>query len=47
MKPTVKCPEYGSTNLYKYRKNKISNQKYLFKRCKRHHQDKVDWFIKY
>lgn len=35
MKPTVKCPECGSTNLYKYGKDKNSNQKYLCRRCKR------------
>ncbi|WP_455544231.1 transposase, partial [Intestinibacter sp.] len=35
MKPTVKCPECGSTNLYKYGKDKNSNQKYLCKRCNR------------
>lgn len=35
MKPTVKCPECYSTELYKYGKDKHSNQKYLCKRCKR------------
>ena len=35
MKPTVKCPECYSTELYKYGKDKYSNQKYLCKRCKR------------
>lgn len=35
MKPTVKCPECYSIELYKYGKDKHSNQKYLCKRCKR------------
>ena len=35
LKPTVKCPECYSTELYKYGKDKHSNQKYLCKRCKR------------
>ena len=34
MKPTVKCPECYSTELYKYGKDKHSNQKYLCKRYK-------------
>ena len=35
MKPTVKCPECYSTELYKFGKDKHSNQKYLCKRCRR------------
>lgn len=35
MKPTVKCPECYSSELYKYGKDKLSNQKYLCKMCKR------------
>ena len=35
LKPTVKCPECYSTELYKFGKDKHSNQKYLCKRCRR------------
>lgn len=35
MKPTVKCPECYNTNLYKFGKDKNSNQKYLCKKCRR------------
>ena len=35
MKPTVKCPECYSTELYKNGKNKKGNQKYLCKKCRR------------
>lgn len=35
MKPTVKCPECHNTNLYKFGKDKNSNQKYLCKKCRR------------
>ena len=35
MKPTVKCPECYNTNLYKFGKDKNSNQKYLCKECRR------------
>lgn len=35
MKPITKCPHCYSTELYKYGKDKHSNQKYLCKSCKR------------
>ena len=35
MKPTVKCPECYSTELYKNGKDKKANQKYLCKKCRR------------
>ena len=35
MKPTVKCPECYSTELYKNGKDKKNNQKYLCKKCRR------------
>ena len=35
MKPTVKCPECYSTELYKNGKDKKGNQKYLCKKCRR------------
>lgn len=35
MKPTVKCPECYNTDLYKFGRDKNSNQKYLCKKCRR------------
>ncbi|WP_456300101.1 IS1/IS1595 family N-terminal zinc-binding domain-containing protein [Romboutsia maritimum] len=35
LKPTVKCSKYYNTSLYKFGKDKNSNQKYLCKKCRR------------